>query len=173
MPPLNNTQHEKFVQELVKGKNQADAYLGAGYKAKSTGVASAAATRLLKEPAIQERIAELQAKAAEKTVLSKQWVIDKLIANVERSMQAAPVVDAKGIPTGEYTYQGNVANKALELLGKEQGMFIDRKEVGRPGSFEELTDEELQEAIVEQTKELADLDPEFAAQLALQQATKH
>jgi len=33
--------------------------------------------------------------------------------------------------------------------------------------------EELAEAIVEQTKELAELDPEFAAQLASQRATKH
>ena len=28
----------------------------------------------------------------------------------------------------EYTYQGSVANKALELLGKEIGMFVERRE---------------------------------------------
>jgi hypothetical protein len=37
----------------------------------------------------------------------------------------------KEVP-GEYVYNGSVANKALELLGKELGMFIDRKEVGAP-----------------------------------------
>jgi hypothetical protein len=37
---------------------------------------------------------------------------------------------------GEYSYNGSVANKALELLGKQLGMFIDRKEVGGPNEFE-------------------------------------
>jgi len=37
---------------------------------------------------------------------------------------------------GQYVYNGSVANKALELLGKELGMFIDRKEVGGPNEFE-------------------------------------
>jgi hypothetical protein len=44
---------------------------------------------------------------------------------------------------------------------------------GWPGAFDQLNDEELAEAIVARTKELAELDPEFAAQLASQQATKH
>ena len=34
MPALPNAQHEKFVQELIRGKSHADAYLAAGYKAK-------------------------------------------------------------------------------------------------------------------------------------------
>src|SRR5262245_47739127 len=31
-------------------------------------------------------------------------------------MTAVPVLDREGKPSGEYTYQGNVANKALELI---------------------------------------------------------
>jgi hypothetical protein len=31
-------------------------------------------------------------------------------------------------PPGKYSYQGNVANKALELLGKEIGMFVGGRE---------------------------------------------
>jgi hypothetical protein len=38
-------------------------------------------------------------------------------------------------------YNGSVARKALELLGKELGMFIDRKEVGGPNEFERMSDE--------------------------------
>jgi hypothetical protein len=60
---------------------------------------------------------------------------------------------------------------------RTSGMFIKRKEVGGPGDFPELNDEELKEAIAEQTKELAELDPEFAEfakQLAHQErTTKH
>jgi hypothetical protein len=37
----------------------------------------------------------------------------------------------------------------MELLGKELGMFIDRKEVGKPGEFENMTDEELDACIAE------------------------
>ncbi len=31
-----------------------------------------------------------------------------------------------GVETGEYVYTGNVANKALELLGRHVGMFDDK-----------------------------------------------
>ena len=47
----------------------------------------------------------------EKTSVSKAWVIAKLVENVERAMQAVRN------PTGDYTYQDNVANRALELIG--------------------------------------------------------
>jgi hypothetical protein len=43
-------------------------------------------------------------------------------------MQARPVFDSDGRETGEYRYNGMVANRALELLGKEPGMFVDKKE---------------------------------------------
>ena len=43
-------------------------------------------------------------------------------------MQAVPVTDREGNETGEYTYQGSVANRALELVGKELGMFHERVE---------------------------------------------
>ena len=80
--------------------------------------------------------------------ISKAWVIEKLVENVERTMQAEPVRRKTGdgeeeVP-GEYVYNGSVANKALELLGKELGMFINRKEVGGPNEFERMSDEELE-----------------------------
>jgi hypothetical protein len=59
--------------------------------------------------------------------LSRGWVIGKLKANAERAMQGVSVVDRWGVATGVYRYEGSVANKALELLGKELGMFKDAK----------------------------------------------
>lgn len=153
MPILENAQHEKFVQELVKGKGQGEAYLAAGYKAKSVSVASAAATRLLKDVKISARLNELRevakVTAIETTSLSRAWVLQKLIENVQRAMTAEPVYDTQGNETGEYKYQGNVANRALELLGKEVGMFIERKEVGKPGDFADVSDEELDKFLAE------------------------
>ena len=62
-----------------------------------------------------------------------------LCSDVERAMQAEPVRrkfgDREEEVPGEYVYNGSVANKALELLGKELGMFIDRKEVGAPNKY--------------------------------------
>ena len=48
-------------------------------------------------------------------------------------------LDKERKPTGEYRYDGNVANRALELLGKQQGMFIDRHEVGQANEFANWT----------------------------------
>ena len=45
--------------------------------------------------------------------------------------------------------QGNVANRALEVLGKELRMFIDRKEFGRPGDFSGMSEDELDKRIRE------------------------
>jgi len=41
-----------------------------------------------------------------------------------------------------------------------------------PGEFEQLTNEELQRAIIDHTRELAELDPEFAKELRLTQKAK-
>ena len=62
--------------------------------------------------------------------------------------------DKERKPTGEYRYDGNVANRALELLGKQQGLFIDRHEVGQPNEFANWTDEELKAFIKSGTKPL-------------------
>ena len=55
-----------------------------------------------------------------------------------RALQERPVLDSSGKPTGEYRYDGPTVNRALELIGKEFRMFIDRKEVGQPGEFAHL-----------------------------------
>lgn len=67
----------------------------------------------------------------------REYVRDRLRANVERSMRAVPVFDHDGEPTGEYTYEGQVANRALELLGKQAGLFNDAHvEVEHTGGVE-------------------------------------
>jgi hypothetical protein len=64
---------------------------------------------------------------ADKIMVTREWVIEKLAENVERAMEPVAVVDRRGMPTGEYRHEGSVADKALELLGKELGMFRDGK----------------------------------------------
>ena len=102
-------------------------------------------------------------------------MLNRLIENVERAMQAQPVLDAKGVPTGEYRYEGSVANRALELLGKEQGMFVDRKEIGKPGAFDALDDEELERAIELLHAEVAEYEQKLLPPLKKEakRAAKH
>jgi phage terminase small subunit len=132
MPILSNPRHERFAQELANGISATEAYERAGFARNRVS-----AHRLKQKPNIGERISELlkqrehinaqaTAKAIEKTALTKEWVIERLIENANRAMQNVPVLDRDGRPTGEYRYEGQVANKALELLGKEIGMFVDR-----------------------------------------------
>jgi phage terminase small subunit len=149
LPTLANPRHERFAQELAGGKTAGEAYGLAGFKPSRPN-----ASRLQHDDNIRQRVAEIlaereqihaqgTAKAIESVGLTKEWVITRLRENAERALQAIPALDSEGEPTGEYKYEGNVANRALELLGKELGMFIDRKEVGQPGDFGRMSDDEL------------------------------
>lgn len=131
--PLTPKQR-RFVDEYLVDLNATQAAIRAGYSLKT---AKQIGSRLLTNVDIAAGVAAKQAVRAEATELSEQWVIDRLRENVERSMVAVPVMafdhDKKQmVETGEYTYQGNVANKALELIGKHRGMFIERRELTGP-----------------------------------------
>lgn len=72
----------------------------------------------------------------------RAWVRARLREVAERTMQAVPVTDSKGEPTGAWTFNAAGANRALELLGRELGMFVDRKD-HRIGPLEAMTHDEL------------------------------
>ena len=83
------------------------------------------ASKLLNGTKVALRVTELREEAAKRNELSIDWVLQHLKEIVSRAMQVVPVLDKQGEPTGEYTYQGAVANRALELIGKHVGMFSD------------------------------------------------
>lgn len=88
------------------------------------------------------------------TGITKARVVSRLKENADRVMQAVPVLE-DGKPTGEYTWNPNAANRSLEFLGKELGMFVDRKEIGI-GKLREMSTEDL-------VRLLAEIDSEKAA----------
>jgi hypothetical protein len=149
MPVLSNAKHELFANALAEGKSALDAQVIAGY-AKNRGNA----TTLKQNKLIQKRVADLlerrsevEAKATEKAATSlaidREWVMGRLKENAERALQVIPVKDKEGTPTGEFKYEGSVANRALELLGKEIGMFVDRH-VNINRTLSEVADAELE-----------------------------
>jgi phage terminase small subunit len=133
MPILKNPRHESFAHGVAKGLAAGQAYVDAGY---SQNGKDQSAEKLLRKTEIRARVDEIRAnieKAVEHKVgVTKAWVIEKLKENLERAMQRVPVLDHDGAETGEYRYEGNVANKALELIGKELGMFITRTSLENP-----------------------------------------
>ena len=160
MRTLRNPRYERFAYGLAEGKPAYQAYIDAGFA--KVGAAQSAC-RLLKNQraGIRERVAEILQEreqidaagtklAIERTAINKEWVIERLRENVERAMQAQPVLDRAGNPTGSYVYNGAAANRALELLGKELGMFIERRENKIVDEFDSMTTEQIEAWLDEQ-----------------------
>ncbi len=55
-------------------------------------------------------------------------MLERLVDNVERALQLADPKDPAADTSARTKYDGSVANRALELLGKELGMFTERSE---------------------------------------------
>ena len=121
--PEFTTKQQRFVDEYLVDLNATKAAKRAGYSRKS---AYSQGHRLLKNAEIQSALTDAMLERSRRTGLSQDWVVEKLIENVRRAMAEVPVLDRQGIETGEYRYNGTVANRALELLGKHQSMFTDK-----------------------------------------------
>jgi len=134
---------KRFVEEYLVDLNATAAARRAGYSQRGN-TARQQGYYNLTVPAIQEALTKAQAKRSKRTELTQDYVLNGLKTNAERAAQAEPVTDAEGNPVGEYRYEGAVANRALELLGKHLGMFADRLHVEGPMlDLSKLTDEEI------------------------------
>jgi phage terminase small subunit len=79
MPVLKNARHEKFAQELAKGKTADEAYQLAGFKP-NRGNASV----LKQKESISNRVAEILKQAEENDRKANERVIEKLAITKER-----------------------------------------------------------------------------------------
>lgn len=124
-------QEQMFVACLLADPkmNQAAAALASGASSSKTR-AKKTGSEIALRPHVKAAIAAAIETRAKRLQLTQDWVVDRLRDNVDRAMQAEPVRDKQGQPTGEYTYQGAVANQSLNLIGKHLGMFADRLKVG-------------------------------------------
>jgi len=116
----------RFVEEYLIDLNATAAAKRAGY---SERTAYAQGQRLLKNVEIAVAIQKAQEARSERTRIDQDWVIERLVGVYEASMEARPVCDKNGEEKG-FTFNPTAANRALELIGKHKGMFIDRKLIG-------------------------------------------
>ena len=116
----------RFVEEYLLDLNATAAAKRAGY---SERTAYAQGQRLLKHVEIAAAIQKAQEARSERTKIDQDWVIERLVGVYEASMGARPVCDKNGEEKG-FTFNPTAANRALELIGKHKGMFIDRKLIG-------------------------------------------
>lgn len=124
MPALPNARHERFAQELSKGKTASEAYVLAGYKANDGNAAT-----LKGNQRILERISELQNAASMR--------VEVTIASL---MQEASEIQAAAMEAKQLS----AATAALTVKAKLAGLWVDKNEnTNRNVDPARVTDAEL------------------------------
>jgi len=109
MPALPNPKHERFAQELAKGKTADEAYVIAGYSENRGNC-----IRLKANESILKRLSELQERAATRAEISIASVTESLLRIAEKAEQLG---EAAGL---------NVAKTAWMDAAKVNGLVVDR-----------------------------------------------
>lgn len=159
MPALRDPRRERACQLRALGGDIAKSYADAGYAPNG-----ASATRFFKHPEIVERVQTIvqetyedERKAREVAVeeagISKGWVLKRLKYLTDVSLQKREIVK-HGKVIGMGVADGPTAVKCLTLASDIGGLRVQRHEIGHPGDFARMSDEELDFALVEQAKGL-------------------
>ncbi|WP_282609436.1 hypothetical protein [Pelagibius sp. Alg239-R121] len=179
MPGLKLVRQEVFADLIASDMQPAAAYEAAGYRAKEP---AKQIRKLLAKPEILARIEELKCGLDDAGVeaenrpsilfesrfeklrrtrkgrpVDKDWIVECLVENIERSLGLKPLRDRNGRTVGSYSHQGSVANKALELLGRQLGLFGEKRD-GKGGGFGDLSDDELNELEADLGRQVAVLE---------------
>lgn len=124
MPALDNPRHERFAQDLAKGKSAADAYVSAGYQESRS-----AASRLSTNVNVVARVAEIQDRSAIRTEITLQTL-----------MTEAAEIQAAAMKANQHS----AAIAALTAKAKLAGLWIDKAETtNRNIDANELSDADL------------------------------
>ena len=105
---------QKLVAALPTASTKLEAARTAGFKGSDQNAVNGV-NLALKNPEVQAALKAEAQSLAERSGVTPEWALRHLKDNVERSMQAYPVLDRKGNPTGEYAYEPNAVNKGVEL----------------------------------------------------------
>ena len=122
---------ERFAREYLVDLNATQAAIRAGYSPKT---AYSMGQRLLKNVEVQKAVQSAMDERSKRTEVNADYVLTNLLEIVERCMQRAPVlhkgeqvVDEEG--NSVWCFDGRNAIRALELLGKHKGMWVEKQEL--------------------------------------------
>jgi hypothetical protein len=148
MPALTNHRRELFAQLLFQGFSAAKAYEKAGYRPHDGN-----ACTLAKHPEVKARLEEIRGDmAAEKTgfPLGTNAIAARAKVTADSLIDEAEAVRAGAMNSHQY----NAANGAIKTKSVLSGVWIERAEIGQPGEFDNLTDNEVERLLVEHLAEL-------------------
>jgi hypothetical protein len=148
MPVLANNRRELFAQLLVQGFSAVDAYEQAGFK-RHDGNAST----LSRHPEIEARLEEIRGELSQaQTGFPVGTNVIAARANItpDRLIQMADEFRQAALKSG----QCGAGIRAVAELGILSGHRVERAEIGAPGEFDQLSDEELERMLVERFKKL-------------------
>lgn len=122
---------ERFVQNILQGMSQADAYRSAYPKQKmSDKTVWEAASRLMKNSKVTARLSELRKELASPVIMSAQkrleWLTDLINNAEEGTNEKLKAIDIMNKMQGEYTQkvEANVTNEVtinVELVDDDEG----------------------------------------------------
>lgn len=142
MPALKDHRKEKYAQELAKGKTQVEAYKASGFRAVKPDCVTVVANRMAHKPDVEARIAELK----EVSAMRAEVTVASLIQEAEEARQLAMATD-----------NPSAAVMAIREKGVLSGKRIQRSEIGMPGEFDHLSDDELFRLLQDEAAEVARL----------------
>lgn len=130
-----NDRQQAFVNHYIACGVATTAAKRAGYSDHS---AHAQGHRLLNDAEIQAAITARRTDLANQLGITRQWVLEQLRTVADKAIAGAPKTNRDGEPievdgVRVHDWSPSGANRALELLGKELGMFVDRAEVHTVG----------------------------------------
>lgn len=120
---LRNDKHERFCLLIMAGDPHATAYEKVGYKPDGAN-----AKRLLDRQEIQDRLAFLKAEVSKALVYDAAWVKDRLAKHAEALTEIVVTDDGSRKPGP--MFNASAGARALELLGREHGLFKEKIELG-------------------------------------------
>jgi phage terminase small subunit len=151
---------EAYARARAFGMTQQEAmYFATNGRVKAVGAGSSMESEY---PLVRKRINELAVEVAQRVVesaaASKAWVMKRLMQVADRCMAAEPVLmfnrqTGEYEETGEYKFDSAGANRSLELIGKELGMFQTRINV-KTDQVAELTEAQLREVAMQLANEI-------------------
>ncbi len=154
MGKLKNEFHEKYAQHRGMRETQESAYLQSGLRGDPDNAHRLGHSLEKRTSNIRARIMELQDQndklRSNNRHFDRSWVLERLKEQIERCMQIKEMKDKRGKTLGVFKWEASAANKAIELAGRELGMFAttNKNLHGEIDPLEGKSPDELRELVL-------------------------